>query len=671
MQLEQATKKAHALRQLITQYNYQYYVLDAPSIMDHEYDQLMRKLVEIETEFPEIININSPTQRLGVSPVTKLQEVKHLLPMLSLANAFNEDEMHSFDTRIKEELCVETIDFSGETKLDGLAVNILYKNGLLITAATRGDGSLGEDVTHNIRTIQEVPLSLIGGNIPQSLEVRGEVVMTHKGFATLNNTQRDKGGKVFANPRNAAAGSLRQLDSRVTAERPLSFFAFGIGDYNGNINLTNHTNILRQLKLWGLPVSSESKRLSNIHECLSYYAKIRTMRSGLAHDIDGVVFKVNEISQQHQLGFMSRAPRWAIAYKFPPLEKITQLLDIEIQVGRTGALTPVARLSPVKVAGVLITNATLHNFDEIKRKDIKIGDWVYVRRAGDVIPEIVGVIKEKRSDVSEFIMPSFCPACGADVVCQDGEVVHRCIGGLICSAQRTQAIIHFASRKAMNVDGLGSKLIIQLNELGLINTVADLYLLSQEQLSGLDRMGIKSAKNLITALEKSKKTTLERFLYAMGIREVGEATALTIAAKYQSITSIEQATTEELKTIPDIGPITAFNINYFFQQKYNLEIIQSLILAGVYWETKSDTTSLPLCDMIFVLTGSLSIMPRDEARQKLLMLGAKVTEKVSKKTNYVIYGQNPGSKYERAIELGIKTLNEESFIKMIEKKVEP
>ena len=391
----------------------------------------------------------------------------------------------------------------------------------------------------------------------------------------------------------------------------------------------------------------------------------------MPHDIDGVVFKVNEISQQHQLGFVSRAPRWAIAYKFPPLEKITQLLGIEIQVGRTGALTPVARLSPVKVAGVLITNATLHNFDEIKRKDIKIGDWVYVRRAGDVIPEIVGVIKEKRSDVSEFIMPSFCPACGADVVCQDGEVVYRCIGGLICSAQRTQAIIHFASRKAMNIDGLGSKLIVQLNELGLINTVADLYLLSQEQLSGLDRMGIKSAKNLITALEKSKKTTLERFLYAMGIREVGEATALTIAAKYQSITSIEQATTKELKTIPDIGPITAFNINHFFQQKYNLEIIQSLILAGVYWETKSDATSLPFCDMVFVLTGSLSIMPRDEAKQRLLMLGGKVTEKVSKKINYVIYGQNPGSKYERAIELGIKTLNEESFMKMIEKKVEP
>ena len=607
MQLEQAIKKAYALRQLITHYNYQYYVLDTPSVMDYEYDQLMRELIDIETEFPETINSNSPTQRVGVSPVIKFQEVKHLLPMLSLANAFNEEELHSFNTRIKQELCVDTIEFSGETKFDGLAVNVLYENGLLITAATRGDGSLGEDVTHNVRTIQQVPLSLIGENIPLSLEVRGEVVMTHKGFAILNNRQRDKGEKVFANPRNAAAGSLRQLDSRVTAERQLSFFAYGIGDYNGNVDLTNHTNILRQLKRWGLPVSTETKRLNNIDECLSYYAKIRTMRSELAHDIDGVVFKVNEIAQQRQLGFVSRAPRWAIAYKFPPLEKMTQLLDIEVQVGRTGALTPVARLLPVKVAGVMITNATLHNFDEIKRKDVRIGDWVYVRRAGDVIPEIVAVIKERRLDVSEFIMPDVCPACGADVVCQDGETVYRCIGGLICSAQKIQAIIHFASRKAMNIDGLGDKLIIQLNESGLINTVADLYLLSQEQLSDLNRMGTKSAKNLITAINKSKNTTLERFVYALGIREVGEATARTIAARYKSIKSIEQATSKELVTIPDIGPITAFNINHFFQQKYNLQIIQSLITAGINWEIKRDTMSLAFGGMVFVLTGSLLI----------------------------------------------------------------
>lgn len=668
MQLEQARHRAEALRQLINNHNYQYYVLDDPSISDNEYDKLMRELVELETEFPVLITPDSPTQRVGVTPVSELKEVKHLVPMLSLANAFNEDEMRAFNKRIKEKLMVNSLVFSGETKFDGLAVNILYENGLLVTAATRGDGSTGEDVTHNVRTIPQVPLCLIGENIPQLLEVRGEVVMTHKGFAALNNRQREKDEKVFANPRNAAAGSLRQLDSRVTAERPLSFFAYGIGDYKGNNDLTSHTSILQQLKEWGLPVSSETKRLNGIDECLSYYAEIGAVRSELAHDIDGVVFKVNEISQQRELGFVSRAPRWAIAYKFPPLEEITQLLDIEIQVGRTGALTPVARLSPVNVAGVTVTNATLHNIDEIIRKDIKIGDWVYVRRAGDVIPEVVAVIKERRANVSEFIMPAVCPVCGSDVVRQDGEAVYRCIGGLSCSAQNIQAIIHFASRKAMNIDGLGDKLIVQLTESGLISTVADLYSLSQEQLAELERMGSKSAENLIAALDKSKKTTLERFIYALGIREVGEATARTLATKYNSLDLIEQATTEELETIPDIGPVVALNIVSFFQQKHNLEIIQRLLLAGIHWEKNEDEINLLFSGMSFVLTGSLQVMTRDEAKQKLISMGAKVTGSVSKKTNYVVYGENAGSKYEKAIELGISTLNEESFIKMIEKK---
>ena len=492
--------------------------------------------------------------------------------------------------------------------------------------------------------------------------------MTHKGFTALNDRQRDKGEKVFANPRNAAAGSLRQLDSRVTAQRPLAFFAYGIGEYKGKTNLTSHTSILRQLKEWGLPVSSDTKRLNGIDACLSYYAEIGAVRSELAHDIDGVVFKVNEISQQRELGFVSRAPRWAIAYKFPPLEEITQLLDIEIQVGRTGALTPVARLSPVNVAGVTVTNATLHNIDEIKRKDIKIGDWVYVRRAGDVIPEIVAVIKEKRANVSDFNMPNVCPVCGSDVVRQEGEAVYRCIGGLSCSAQNIQAIIHFASRKAMNIDGLGDKLIIQLTESGLISTVADLYSLSKEQLVTLERMGEKSAENLMAALEKSKKTTLERFIYAMGIREVGEATARTLAMRYKSLELIEQATTGELETISDVGPVVAFNIYSFFQQKHNLEIIQRLLLAGIYWENNEDEINLIFSGMSFVLTGSLQVMTRDEAKQKLISLGAKVTGSVSKKTNYVVYGENAGSKYEKAIELGITTLNEESFIKMLEKE---
>ena len=668
MQLEQARHRAEALRQLINKHNFQYYVLDDPSITDNEYDILMRELIDIETDFSDLITPDSPTQRVGVSPVSELKEVKHLAPMLSLGNAFNEDEMRAFNKRIKEKLSVNSLVFSGETKFDGLAVNILYENGLLVTAATRGDGSIGEDVTHNVRTIPQVPLSLFGENIPHLIEVRGEVVMTHKGFTALNDRQRDKGEKVFANPRNAAAGSLRQLDSRVTAQRPLAFFAYGIGEYKGKTNLTSHTSILRQLKEWGLPVSSDTKRLNGIDACLSYYAEIGAVRSELAHDIDGVVFKVNEISQQRELGFVSRAPRWAIAYKFPPLEEITQLLDIEIQVGRTGALTPVARLSPVNVAGVTVTNATLHNIDEIKRKDIKIGDWVYVRRAGDVIPEIVAVIKEKRANVSDFNMPNVCPVCGSDVVRQEGEAVYRCIGGLSCSAQNIQAIIHFASRKAMNIDGLGDKLIIQLTESGLISTVADLYSLSKEQLVTLERMGEKSAENLMAALEKSKKTTLERFIYAMGIREVGEATARTLAMRYKSLELIEQATTSELETISDVGPVVAFNIYSFFQQKHNLEIIQRLLLAGIYWENNEDEINLIFSGMSFVLTGSLQVMTRDEAKQKLISLGAKVTGSVSKKTNYVVYGENAGSKYEKAIELGITTLNEESFIKMLEKE---
>lgn len=668
MQLEQARHKAKVLRQLINTHNYQYYVLDDPSITDNEYDLLMRELIDIESEFSDLITPDSPTQRVGATPVSVLKEVKHRVPMLSLANAFNENEMRAFNKRIKEKLAVSSIVFSGETKFDGLAVNILYENGLLITAATRGDGSIGEDVTHNVRTIPQVPLSLIGENIPQLLEVRGEVVMTHKGFAALNDRQREKGEKVFANPRNAAAGSLRQLDSRVTAQRPLSFFAYGIGDYKGNIDLISHSSILCQLKEWGLPVASETTSLNGIDECLSYYAEISAVRSKLAHDIDGVVFKVDKVSQQRELGFVSRAPRWAIAYKFPPLEEITQLLDIEIQVGRTGALTPVARLSPVNVAGVTVTNATLHNIDEIKRKDIKVGDWVYVRRAGDVIPEVVAVIKERRKDVSEFVMPVFCPVCGANVVRQEGEAVYRCMGGLSCPAQNTQAIIHFASRKAMNIDGLGDKLVVQLTESGLISTVADLYSLSQEQLAGLERMGTKSAENLIVALDKSKKTTLERFIYAMGIREVGEATARTLATRYNSLKLIEQAPVNELETISDIGPVVALNIYSFFQENHNLEIIQRLLMAGIHWENNETEANLILSGMSFVLTGTLQVMTRDEAKQKLRSLGAKVTGSVSKKTNYLVYGENAGSKYEKAIELGVTTLSEALFIKMIEKE---
>ncbi len=666
MKLEQARKRVDSLRKTINQHNYQYYALDAPTISDAEYDKLLRELFDLEEEFPELIVPDSPTQRVGISPVSELKEVTHLVPMLSLANAFNEDELLAFNKRITDKLSVDSIMFSGETKFDGLAVNILYEHGLLITAATRGDGYVGEDVTHNIKTIHQIPLRLSGDDIPDLLEVRGEVVITHKGFESLNENQRKQGGKVFANPRNAAAGSLRQLDSRITAQRPLSFFAYGIGEYRGNIELKSHANILKRLRQWGLPVSSEARLLDGIEACLDYYNEIGERRSQLAHDIDGVVFKVDDISQQRELGFVSRAPRWAIAYKYPPLEAMTQVLDIEIQVGRTGALTPVARLSPVSVGGVTITNATLHNVDEINRKDVKIGDWVFVRRAGDVIPEVVSVIKEKRSNVSDFVMPKVCPVCGADVLRQPGEAVYRCMGGISCAAQNIQAIIHFASRKAMNIDGLGEKLIIQLTELGLIKTVADLYLLADEQLSELDRMGSKSATNLISALNKSKSTTLERFIYALGIRDVGEATARTLARHYKTIESIEQATIEELEMLNDIGPVVAANIHTFFKQEHNLEIIKRLLSAGIKWEFNQDETSQVFNGLSFVLTGSLQKMTRDEATEKLIALGAKVTGTVSSKTSYVVFGENPGSKYEKAIKLGIETLNEESFLEMLD-----
>lgn len=665
MNPEQASQRAAALHEIINQYNYQYYVLDDPTVSDAEYDSLLRELIDIEAQFPNLITPNSPTQRVGATPVSGLEEIDHLVPMLSLGNAFNEEEMRAFNKKIKDKLLIDNVNYSGETKFDGLAINLLYIKGQLITAATRGDGRTGENVTHNIKTIAQIPMDLIGEDIPELVEVRGEVVITHKGFELLNKRQKEKGEKLFANPRNAAAGSLRQLDPRITAQRPLSFFAYGIGDYKGSAKLTNHISVLKQLKEWGFPTSSQTKGLSNIDECIEFYNKISKQRLELPYDIDGVVFKVNSLAEQNELGFVSRAPRWAIAYKFPAEEEVTQLLDIEIQVGRTGALTPVARLSPVNVAGVTITNATLHNLDEIIRKDIKIGDWVYVRRAGDVIPEVVSVIKERRNHVSDFIMPETCPECGSDVKRQEGEAVFRCIGGIACPAQYLQAIIHFASRKAMNIDGLGDKLIIQLNAVGLIKNVADLYLLTKESLVELDRMGSKSADNLLQALEKSKTSTLERFIYALGIREVGEATSRTLASHFRTIELLQTATIEQLETIADVGPVVAKNIHDFFQEEHNLNIIQQLLSMGIHWPEIEQKESMLLDGLSFVLTGSLQKMTRDEAKQKLISLGAKVSSSVSKKTNYVVYGDNAGSKYDKAIELGIETINEETLIEMI------
>ncbi len=584
--------------------------------------------------------------------------------MLSLGNAFNEEEMQAFNKRVVERLQVTSVGFSAETKLDGLAVSIRYKNAILTIAATRGDGSMGENVTHNIKTISSIPLRLIGNDIPELVEIRGEVFMTHKSFEELNNRQREKGEKLFANPRNAAAGSLRQLDAKITSQRTLSFFAYGIGEYNGNIEFETHTEVLNQLKLWGVPVSPETKEVKDISACLNYYKDIANRRNDLAYEIDGVVFKVNNLLQQQALGFVSRSPRWAIAYKFPPIEEITKVLGIEVQVGRTGAITPVARLEPVFVGGVTVTNATLHNLDEIKRKDVRVGDWVYIRRAGDVIPEVVRVIKEKRENSTEFVMPASCPVCGSAVERQEGEAVFRCMGGISCSAQNIQAIIHFVSRKAMNIDGLGEKVIIQLAEEKLIKTVDGLYSLTHEQLSGLERMGDKSASNLIEALEKSKKTTLERFIYALGIREVGEATARSLAQYFKEFEKIETVTTEELEKISDIGPVVAHNIHSFFQQQHNQEVIKKL-KQHVHWDKVDNNNIETLKGQTFVITGTLSSMGRDEAKQKLMSLGAKVSGSVSKKTDYVVYGESAGSKYEKAMQLGVETLNEQQFLELI------
>jgi DNA ligase (NAD+) len=664
MTLQQASKKANVLRETINQHNYQYYVLDDPNIPDSEYDRLLRELIEIETEYPKLIIPNSPSQRVGATPMSEFGEIKHTVPMLSLANAFDEDEMQAFNKRINDRLETEEVMFSAETKLDGLAVSIRYENTLLKTAATRGDGYSGEDITHNIRTMQSIPLNLIGDNIPNLLEVRGEVFMTHKGFEELNDKQRKKEEKLFANPRNAAAGSLRQLDPKITAQRTLSFFAYGIGDYKGYIDFKSHTQILNQLKQWGIPVSPETKELKNLQDCLKYYKEIGERRNKLAYEIDGVVFKVNNLLQQQELGFVSRAPRWAIAYKFPPDEEMTKVLDIEVQVGRTGAITPVARLKPVFVGGVTITNATLHNLDEIKRKDVHIGDWVNIRRAGDVIPEVVRVIKEKRDNVTEFTMPDKCPVCDSAVERQEGEAVFRCMGGISCSAQNIQAIIHFVSRKALDIDGLGEKIVVQLSETGTVNTVAELYSLTHEQLASLERMGDKSAENVIDAINKSRETTLERFIYSLGIREVGEATARSLAQYFKDFELIEEASMEELEKISDIGPVVAHNIHSFFQQEHNKEIIEEL-KSNIHWPMVEVNQSKTLEGMTFVITGALSGMGRTEAKQKLLELGAKVSGSVSKKTSYVVYGDSPGSKYEKAVQLDVKTLNEEEFLELI------
>lgn len=661
-------ERVKKLRAEIARHNYLYYVLDRPEIPDAEYDRLFRELQELEARYPKLITPDSPTQRVGEAPLKKFGAVRHEVPMLSLANAFTAQEVVDFDRRVREKLGLEEVEYSAEPKLDGLAVSLLYQHGRFTQGATRGDGETGEDVTQNLRTIKAIPLHLYGKGYPEVLEVRGEVYLSKQAFNELNQQARARGEKPFANPRNAAAGSLRQLDPKVTAARPLAFYAYGLGKIQGGVMPDKHSEILARLRDWGLPVAREQKVVQGVQGCLGYYRDIGARRAQLPYDIDGVVYKVNRLSYQEQLGFIARAPRWAVAHKFPAQEELTEVLDIEAQVGRTGALTPVARLKPVFVGGVTVSNATLHNQDEIDRLDVRVGDSVIVRRAGDVIPEIVGVVRERRPPHARpYHLPRHCPVCGSEVVRAAGEVTARCSGGLYCPAQRIQAVLHFASRRAMDIVGLGDKLVQQLVEQKRVETPADLYTLTPEQLAELERMGEKSAANVHGAIQKSKKTTLARFLYALGIREVGEATAQTLARHFGDLDAVMEADEQTLQNVPDIGPIVAAHIAAFFRQRHNREVIQRLRAAGVTWPSvkRAPAACLPLAGKTFVLTGTLERMTRDEAKEKLQALGAKVSGSVSSKTSYVVAGADPGSKLDKARELNVEVLDEAALLKLL------
>ncbi|ODB86419.1 DNA ligase (NAD(+)) LigA [Candidatus Thiodiazotropha endoloripes] len=660
---QEILSRIEALRQQINDHNRRYYVYDDPLIPDAEYDRLMRELQSLEAEYPELISPNSPTQRVGDKPLSGFDEVVHQVPMLSLDNAFDDEEMRDFERRIKDRLKLaesEQINYLAEPKLDGLAVSLRYEQGSLVMGATRGDGNRGEDVTSNVRTIKAIPLKLLGEQWPDVLEVRGEVFMPKAGFESLNERARKADEKSFVNPRNAAAGSLRQLDPRITAQRPLTFLAYGFGEVSPEHTELNLSDRINALRSFGIPTSPLMAVTDGIQGCIDYYRQLETERDDLPYDIDGVVFKVDDLALQAQLGFVSRAPRWAVAYKFPAQEELTQVEAIEFQVGRTGAVTPVARLQPVFVGGVTVSNATLHNMDEVRRKDVRVGDTVVVRRAGDVIPEVVSVILEKRSASSQSVdLPERCPVCDSEVVIAEGEAVARCSGGLFCPAQRKEAIKHFASRKAIDIEGLGDKLVEQLVELEMISTPADLYALTLEQLSGLERMAEKSAQNLLDALSKSKQTTLNRFLYGLGIREVGEATAQALAQQFLTLKAIEEADEESLQETPDVGPIVAAHIVSFFRQSHNRVVIDELLQAGIEWPevARVETAASSLVGKTVVITGTLS-RPRDEFKQTLLAHGAKVTGSVSSKTDYLLAGEAAGSKLTKAEKLGVTVLNE-------------
>ena len=658
------------LRQDLRRYEYEYHVLDNPTIPDAEYDRLFHQLKALEAAHPELITADSPTQRVGAKPLSGFAQIRHEIPMLSLDNAFSDEEFYAFVKRIEDRLIrlPEPLTFCCEPKLDGLAVSILYVNGVLTQAATRGDGTTGEDITANIRTIRNIPLQLLMDNPPVRLEVRGEVFMPHAGFERLNQQALEKGEKTFANPRNAAAGSLRQLDPKITSKRPLVLNAYGIGIAEG-VDLPNtHYDRLQWLKSIGIPVNPEIRLCNGTDEVLDFYRDIQNKRSSLGYDIDGTVLKINDIALQEKLGFISKAPRWAIAYKFPAQEELTRLNDVEFQVGRTGAITPVAKLEPVFVAGVTVSNATLHNGDEIERLDIAIGDTVVIRRAGDVIPQIIGVLHDRRpADARPIVFPETCPVCDSAIVRIEGEAVARCTGGLFCAAQRKEALKHFVSRKAMDIDGVGGKLIEQLVDRELVHTPADLFKLDLTTLTRLERMGAKSAENALASLEKAKNTTLARFIFALGIREVGEATALNLANHFKTLEALQNADLEALQQVPDVGEVVANRILAFWHEPHNVAVVNDLIAQGVHWETveTKEVTENRFKGKTVVLTGTLTQMGRNEAKALLQDMGAKVSGSVSAKTDFVIAGDAAGSKLTKAQELGVTVLTEEEFLAQI------
>ncbi len=663
-----AVRRAAELRRLIDRYNHRYYALDDPEVPDAEYDQRLRELQALEARYPALVTADSPTQRVGTSPVAAFAEVRHRRPMLSLDNAFSDEEVRDFDRRVRGRLgTVPAVAYSVEPKLDGLAVNATYEDGVYTRAATRGDGEKGEDITANLRTIRSLPLRLHTRAPPRLLEVRGEVYMPLAGFRRLNEQAAARGEKTFVNPRNAAAGALRQLDPAVSASRPLDFFVYGIGDVEGEALAERQGELLETLRRFGFRICPHTRVVASIDDCLRYFQEIGAERHRLPFQIDGVVYKVDEFALQRRLGFVARAPRWAIAHKFPAEEAMTTVRGIEFQVGRTGALTPVARLAPIHVGGVTVSNATLHNIDELHRKDVRIGDTVVVRRAGDVIPEVVAVIPERRPRGTHRVeLPAVCPVCGSPVERVEGQAIARCTGGRRCPAQRKEEIKHFASRRALDIEGLGDKLVEQLVDAGLVKSPADLFTLEEARLAALDRMGEKSARKLLAAIEHAKRTTLARFLNALGIRDVGESTAAALASHFGGLDALRAADVAQIQEVPDAGPVVATSVVAYFRDRANAAVLDRLLASGIHWPRPPAVARGPLAGKVFVLTGTLEGCTREDATERIAARGGKVSGSVSKKTDYVVAGRDPGSKLDKARSLGITILDEAAFVRLLD-----